>query len=46
MEEAVLALVSLGYKRVKAKAAVQKVLETGSEPLAVEEVIKRALRHA
>lgn len=46
VEEAVLALVSLGYKRVKAKAAVQKVLETGSEPLAVEEVIKRALRHA
>lgn len=46
VEEAVLALVSLGYKRVKAKAAVQKVLGTGSEPLAVEEVIKRALRHA
>jgi Holliday junction DNA helicase RuvA len=45
VEEAVLALVSLGYKRVKAKAAVEKVLEDESGPLPVEEVIKLALRH-
>lgn len=45
VEEAVLALVSLGYKKAKAKAAVQRVLEADSETLPVEEVIKRALRH-
>ena len=45
VEEAILALISLGYKRVKAKTAVQKVLEAESGPLPVEEVIKRALRH-
>ena len=45
VEEAILALVSLGYKKTKAKVAVQKVLEQSSETLPVEEVIKRALRH-
>lgn len=44
-EEAILALVSLGYKKTKAKLAVQNVLEDSSETLPVEEVIKRALRH-
>jgi len=44
-EEAVLALVSLGFKKPKAKAAVEKVLEGDDTSLPVEEVIKRALRH-
>jgi Holliday junction DNA helicase RuvA len=45
IEQAVLALVSLGYKKPRAKAAVQKVLESQGEQLPVEEIIKRALRH-
>lgn len=45
VEEAILALVSLGYKRAKAKIAVQRVYESESGPLPVEEVIKLALRH-
>jgi Holliday junction DNA helicase RuvA len=45
VEEAILALVSLGFKKVKAKTAVQKVLEKGSGTLPLEEVIKRALRY-
>lgn len=45
VEEAVLALVSLGYKRPKAQAAVRRVLEGTTESLPVEEVIKQALRH-
>ena len=45
VEEAILALVSLGYKKTKARMAVQKVLETSPKTLPLEEVIKRALRH-
>lgn len=45
VEEAILALVSLGYKKTKARMAIQKVLETSSEKLPVEDIIKRALRH-
>ena len=42
-EEAVRALVSLGYKRSKAQAVVQGVLKEAPD-LPVEEVIRRALR--
>jgi Holliday junction DNA helicase RuvA len=42
-EEAVLALVSLGYKRTRAQELVQGVLREESS-LAVEEVIRRVLR--
>jgi Holliday junction DNA helicase RuvA len=42
-EEAVLALVSLGYRRTQAQDAVQKTLRLDSA-LALEEVIRRALR--
>jgi Holliday junction DNA helicase RuvA len=45
IEEAVLALISLGYKKPKARSAVQKVLEGTTDSLPVEEVIKKALRH-
>jgi Holliday junction DNA helicase RuvA len=41
--EAVLALVSLGYKKAQAEAAVQKLLK--SDPsLSIEDIIKRSLR--
>ena len=42
-EEAVLALVSLGYKRSKAQLHVQNVLKEDPS-LAVEDVVRRALR--
>jgi holliday junction DNA helicase RuvA len=42
-DEAVLALVSLGYKRIQAQEAVRKILKP--EPsLALEETLRRALR--
>lgn len=44
VEEAVLALVSLGYKRAQARETVQKILESGQGPLPIEELIKTALR--
>jgi Holliday junction DNA helicase RuvA len=44
-EEALLALLSLGYKREPAKRAVEKVLTRAEGPLPVEELIREALRH-
>jgi len=43
-KEAILALVSLGYKRSTAKNAVEKVLREERGSLSVEELIKKALR--
>jgi Holliday junction DNA helicase RuvA len=45
-EEAVLALVSLGYNKLDARKAVQKVRSESEESLPVEELIKRALKYA
>jgi Holliday junction DNA helicase RuvA len=44
-EEALLALLSLGYKREPARRAVEKVLTKAEGPLPVEELIREALRH-
>ena len=44
-EEALLALLSLGYKREPARRAVEKVLTRAEGPLPVEELIREALRH-
>jgi Holliday junction DNA helicase RuvA len=43
-EEAILALLSLGYNRYEAKKAIEKGKEGAKEKLSVEELIKRALR--
>ena len=45
-EEAVLALVSLGYTKPDAKKALEAVVVEIKEPLPVEELIKRALKYA
>jgi Holliday junction DNA helicase RuvA len=45
VEESILALVSLGYKRSMASEAVKKVIKESSEELTLENLIKRALRH-
>ena len=45
-EEAVLALISLGYNKLDARKAVQKVHSESEESLPVEELIKRALKYA
>jgi Holliday junction DNA helicase RuvA len=45
-EEAVMALVSLGYTKVDAKKALEKVVVDTEEVLPVEELIKRALKYA
>ncbi len=45
-EEAVLALVSLGYNKLDARKAVQKVNSESEESLPIEEMIKKALRYA
>ncbi len=45
-EEAVLALVSLGYTKPDAKRALEAVVVEIREPLPVEELIKRALKYA
>lgn len=46
VEEAVLALVSLGYNKLDARKAVQKVSSESEESLPIEELIKRALKYA
>ncbi|MDP2960443.1 MAG: Holliday junction branch migration protein RuvA, partial [candidate division Zixibacteria bacterium] len=43
-QEAILALLSLGYNRYEAKKAIEKGKEGAKEKLSVEELIKRALR--
>ena len=45
-EEAVLALVSLGYNKLDARKAVQKADSESEESLPIEELIKRALKYA
>ena len=45
-DEAVLALVSLGYYKFDAKKAVEKVASESKESLPIEELIKRALKYA
>ena len=45
-EEAVLALVSLGYNKLDARKAVQKVNSESEGSLPVEEMIKKALKYA
>ena len=45
-EEAILALVSLGYNKLDARKAVQKVDSESKESLPIEELIKRALKYA
>ncbi len=46
VEDSVLALVSLGYTKQKAKDAVQKILkETLGKKMSVEEIIRKALKH-
>lgn len=46
VEDAVQALVALGYVKQKAKEAVQKVLKAGlGKKLTVEEIIRSALKH-
>jgi Holliday junction DNA helicase RuvA len=43
-DEAILALTTLGYKNPEAKIAVEKILRQYSEDLALEEIVKLALR--
>ncbi len=46
VEDSILALVSLGYTKQKAKDAVQKVLKTlFGKKVSVEEIIRAALKH-
>jgi Holliday junction DNA helicase RuvA len=45
-DEAILALVSLGYNKFDAKKAVEKVSSESKESLPIEELIKRALKYA
>jgi Holliday junction DNA helicase RuvA len=45
-DEAVLALVSLGYNKFDAKKAIEKVSSESEESLPIEELIKRALKYA
>lgn len=44
-EEAVLALISLGYKRTAAEEAVAEVMRTEGTELPLEELVKKALRY-
>jgi Holliday junction DNA helicase RuvA len=46
VEEAILALVSLGYNKLDARKAVQKVNSETEESLPIEELIKRSLKYA
>lgn len=45
-EEAVLALISLGYRRTEAEKLVRKVFQSGERPNSVELLIKKALQSA
>lgn len=46
VDEAALALISLGYTKVDARRALDKVTDQAREALPVEELIKRVLKHA
>ena len=45
-DEAVLALISLGYNKFDARKAIEKVNTESEEGLPIEELIKRALKYA
>lgn len=45
VDEAALALISLGYTKVDARRALDKVIEETKEALPVEELIKRVLKY-
>jgi Holliday junction DNA helicase RuvA len=45
-DEAVLALVSLGYNKFDARKAIEKVNSESEESLPIEELIKKALKYA
>lgn len=46
VEDAISALIALGYTKQKAKEAVQKILKDGGgKKLTVEEIIRKALKH-
>jgi Holliday junction DNA helicase RuvA len=44
VNEAMLALVSLGYKQQEAQAAIDKVLKRSDSDLSLEEIIKQAFK--
>ncbi|GAB4376903.1 MAG: Holliday junction branch migration protein RuvA [Calditrichia bacterium] len=44
INEAVLALTTLGYKHAEARKAIHKVLQSSSDNLSLDELIKQALR--
>ena len=46
VDEATMALISLGYAKVDARKVLEKVTAEANEVLAVEDLIKRALKHA
>jgi len=46
VDEAALALISLGYTKVDARKALDRVIDQAREALPVEELIKRVLKHA
>jgi Holliday junction DNA helicase RuvA len=43
-EDALSALVNLGYKGSSAKEAVERIIRTAAEPLSLDETLKKALR--
>lgn len=43
-EDALSALVNLGYKKSHAKSVVDRIVDSAGQPLALEEVLKRALK--
>ena len=45
-EEAIKALVSLGFNKLKAKEAVKKAQDQTKEKLLLEDLIKRSLKYA
>ncbi|HFE63670.1 Holliday junction branch migration protein RuvA [candidate division KSB1 bacterium 4484_188] len=45
MDEAILALTTLGYRQAEAKIAIEKILRKSPEDLPVDELIKLALRN-
>jgi len=44
LHDAVLALISLGYKQVEAHKAIRAVMKTGDEMPTSEELIRQALK--
>ena len=44
MHDAILALISLGYKQVEANKAIRRAQELSGEPLSAEDMIRHALK--